>query len=64
MSFADTVGQWPVVSSAEGFRGRLVTVRTDKVRMPGNNLAEREVVIHPGAVAVLAMPLLSVGLSL
>ena len=46
---------WPVVSSAELLRGRLVTVRTDKVRMPANNVAEREVVIHPGAVAVLAL---------
>ncbi len=51
----DEPEHWPVVSSAELFRGRLVTVRADKVRMPGNNLAEREVVIHPGAVAVLAL---------
>ncbi len=51
----DEPAHWPVVSSAELFRGRLVTVRTDKVRMPGNNVAERDVVIHPGAVAVLAL---------
>src|SRR5260370_755637 len=51
----DEVAHWPVVSSAELLRGRLVTVRTDKVRMPDNQLAEREVVIHPGAVAVLAL---------
>jgi 8-oxo-dGDP phosphatase len=51
----DTPEQWPVVSSAEEFRGRLVTVRTDKVRMPDNQIAERDVVIHPGAVAVLAL---------
>jgi len=51
----DEPAHWPVVSSAELLRGRLVTVRTDKVRMPDNNLAEREVVIHPGAVAVLAL---------
>ena len=44
-----------MVSSAEPFGGRLVTVRTDKVRMPDNQLAEREVVTHPGAVAVLAL---------
>ncbi len=43
------------MSSAELFHGRLVTVRTDKVRMPGNRVAERDVVIHPGAVAVLAL---------
>ena len=51
----DEPARWPVVSSAELLRGRLITVRTDKVRMPGNNVAEREVVIHPGAVAALAL---------
>ena len=33
----------------------MVTVRTDKVRFPGDQLAERDVVIHPGAVAVLTL---------
>ncbi len=55
MNMKDVVEHWPVVSSVEPFRGRLVAVRTDKVRMPGNQLAEREVVTHPGAVAVLAL---------
>lgn len=55
MKITDEVAEWPVVSSAELLRGRLVAVRTDKVRMPDNELAEREVVIHPGAVAVLAL---------
>jgi 8-oxo-dGDP phosphatase len=51
----DAAEKWPVVSSAELHHGRLVTVRTDKVRTPDNQLAEREVVLHPGAVAVLAL---------
>jgi 8-oxo-dGDP phosphatase len=55
MNMKDEPAHWPVVSSAELFRGRLITVRADKVRMPDNNLAERELVIHPGAVAVLAL---------
>ena len=55
MNVADEPANWPVVSSAELVRGRLVTVRTDKVRMPDDELAERDVVIHPGAVAVLAL---------
>jgi 8-oxo-dGDP phosphatase len=55
MSLRDEPANWPVVSSAELVRGRLVTVRTDKVRMPDDELAERDVVIHPGAVAVLAL---------
>ena len=55
MNIADVPEQWPVVSSAELLRGRLITVRADKVRMPDNQIAEREVVLHPGAVAVLAL---------
>jgi ADP-ribose pyrophosphatase len=55
VNIEDEPAAWPVVSSDTRFRGRLVTMRTDKVRMPGNNLAEREVVLHPGAVAVLAL---------
>jgi 8-oxo-dGTP pyrophosphatase MutT (NUDIX family) len=55
VNIKDTPETWPVVSSSEQFRGRLVTVRADKVRMPGSNVAEREVVLHPGAVAVLAL---------
>jgi ADP-ribose pyrophosphatase len=55
MNITDAAEEWPVVSSAELHRGRLVTVRTDKVRTPDNQLAEREVVLHPGAVAVLAL---------
>ena len=55
MNLKDEGAHWPVVSSAEPFRGRLVTVRTDEVRMPDNVVAERDVVIHPGAVAVLAL---------
>jgi len=51
----DVPEEWPVVASDTLVRGRLVTVRTDKVRMPGGNLAERDVVLHPGAVAVLAL---------
>lgn len=55
MNIRDVPEEWPVVSSDTPFRGRLVTVRTDKVRMPDNHQAEREVVLHPGAVAVLAL---------
>jgi 8-oxo-dGDP phosphatase len=55
MNLADEPANWPVVSSAELVRGRLVTLLTDKVRMPDHELAERDVVIHPGAVAVLAL---------
>jgi 8-oxo-dGDP phosphatase len=55
MNVTDTVEHWPVVASKELARSRLVTVRSDEVRTPENHLAERDVVIHPGAVAVLAL---------
>jgi 8-oxo-dGDP phosphatase len=55
MNIRDTAEHWPVVSSAELLRSRLVTVRADKVRTPDNHVAERDVVLHPGAVAVLAL---------
>ena len=35
--------------------GKIFALRADEVRMPGGNIARREVVEHYGAVAVLAM---------
>jgi 8-oxo-dGDP phosphatase len=55
VNIADVEEHWPVVSSAELLRSRLVTVRSDEVRTPDNHVAERDVVLHPGAVAVLAL---------
>ncbi|HEY1622387.1 MAG TPA: NUDIX hydrolase [Streptosporangiaceae bacterium] len=51
----DDIERWPVESSREQYRDRLIAVRTDKVRMPGSTWAERTVVEHPGAVAILAL---------
>ena len=51
----DQPEHWPVVSSAELLRTHLIAVRTDKVLTPDKNVAERDVVLHPGAVAVLAL---------
>lgn len=51
----DTPERWPVASSAVKLDYWLLTVRSDQVRMPDNQLAERVVVTHPGAVAVLAL---------
>lgn len=36
-------------------RGVLVTLRTDRVRMPDGDVAARDVLEHPGAVAVVAL---------
>jgi 8-oxo-dGDP phosphatase len=51
----DAAESWPVVSADEQLRNWLITVRTDKVQMPDNHYAERTVVTHLGAVAVVAL---------
>jgi 8-oxo-dGTP pyrophosphatase MutT (NUDIX family) len=51
----DVPEHWPVTESAELLRTRLFAVRTDQVRTPENTVAERNVVLHPGAVAVLTL---------
>ena len=43
------------VSSETFYVGKIFALRADEVRMPGGNIARREVVEHYGAVAVLAM---------
>jgi len=46
----------PVVESTLQFHsGRVIDVRTDVVRMPSGDTTERDVVVHPGAVGIIAM---------
>jgi ADP-ribose pyrophosphatase len=42
-----------VVESRNVFAGRLIQVRVDKVRMEDGSIHEREIVEHPGAVAIV-----------
>jgi ADP-ribose pyrophosphatase len=42
-----------VVASRKVFKGRLIQVRVDTVRMPDGSEHEREIVEHPGAVAIV-----------
>jgi 8-oxo-dGDP phosphatase len=44
-----------VLSSEPRFSGAVFQVRTDAVRMPDGSVANRDVVTHPGAVAILAL---------
>jgi len=37
------------------FTGRVITVRKDVVSMPGQTASQRDVVVHPGAVGVVAL---------
>jgi 8-oxo-dGDP phosphatase len=44
-----------VVSRREAFTGNVIAVRTDQVDLGGGHLVTRDVVVHPGAVGVVAL---------
>jgi ADP-ribose pyrophosphatase len=46
---------YDVVSSETAYAGRIISVRKDVVRMPGDTTSQRDVVEHPGAVGVVAL---------
>jgi ADP-ribose pyrophosphatase len=46
---------YEVLTSETVFTGRVISVRQDLVAMPGATTSYRDVVVHPGAVAVLAV---------
>jgi 8-oxo-dGDP phosphatase len=52
---ADTPEAWPVHGSETAFHGRVWSVRIDQVGMPGDTVAAREVLVHPGSVGILAL---------
>jgi 8-oxo-dGDP phosphatase len=51
----DTEEHWPVVAEPRRSRGVFLRLRTDLVRMPDGEVAERDAIEHPGAVAVVAL---------
>ncbi len=46
---------FPVQSSKEIYVGRVMALRSDEVTMPGGRVAVREILEHPGAVAIVAL---------
>lgn len=46
---------YPATRLGTPFEGRIVSVRQDRVEMTDGHLATRDVVVHPGAVGVLAL---------
>jgi 8-oxo-dGTP pyrophosphatase MutT (NUDIX family) len=46
---------YEVVTSETAFTGAVIDVRSDVVSMPGGATGRRDVVVHPGAVAVVAL---------
>lgn len=47
--------QYEIVGSQTKYHGRLLDLRIDDVRMSDGAVVQREVVTHPGAVAILAL---------
>jgi 8-oxo-dGTP pyrophosphatase MutT (NUDIX family) len=47
--------RYEVESSVTAYQGRVFSVRRDIVTMPGETTSQRDVVEHPGAVAVVAL---------
>jgi 8-oxo-dGDP phosphatase len=52
---ADRAEAWPVTDSVARFTGSVIRVRSDTVRMPDGACVRRDVVMHPGAVGVVAL---------
>jgi ADP-ribose pyrophosphatase len=52
---AGEMHSFDVVSSSTDYQGRVISVRRDVVAMPGDTTSQRDVVVHPGAVAIVAL---------
>jgi 8-oxo-dGDP phosphatase len=46
---------YDVVGSETKFTGKVITLRVDDVRMSDGGVVQREIVAHPGAVAIVAL---------
>ncbi len=53
--FRDETASWPVLQSSVLVEARIVTLREDAVQLPDGQTVQREVVEHPGAVAIVAL---------
>lgn len=51
----DVPERWPVLTSTVQARGPIVSLRSDQVQMPDHEVADRQVLEHPGAVVIVAL---------
>jgi ADP-ribose pyrophosphatase len=51
----DQPASFPVRSTTPRFSGHVIDVRTDLVQMPDGATAERDIVVHPGAVGAIVL---------
>ena len=49
-------GMWKVLGTKVGFQGWRIKVRTDRILNPDGRETTRDIVEHPGAVTVVALP--------
>ncbi len=47
---------WKTITSKIQFKGWRLEVRTDEIQHPEGKVVSRDVVVHPGAVAIVARP--------
>ena len=52
---AEAKHEFEVTDSREVFAGKVITLRSDTVTMPGGVSSQRDVVVHPGAVGIVAL---------
>ncbi|HHY03701.1 MAG TPA: NUDIX hydrolase [Thermoanaerobacterales bacterium] len=50
MDFVETT-----LNSKKIFTGKILSLRVDEVKLPNGNISKREIVEHPGAVAIVAI---------
>jgi len=51
----DGEARWEVRGATLRYTGAVASIRTDTVVMPGDGTAERDVIVHPGSVGVIAL---------
>lgn len=51
----ETASEYPVVDSEVLYRGKIISLRRDTLRMSDGSQAPREIVDHPGAVGIVAL---------
>jgi ADP-ribose pyrophosphatase len=49
-----TAGREPTIRSQAIFAGKIISLQVDEVQLPNGAVATREIVKHPGAVAIIA----------
>ncbi|MCK9877756.1 NUDIX hydrolase [Frankia sp. Ag45/Mut15] len=50
-----TEHHYETTESSVAYTGRIIAVRRDLVRMPDGDVSQRDVIVHPGAVGVVAL---------